>query len=183
MLKIQKSRVTKYAEVPYQARHTGKSGYVYTKPAPKPYPFGIAEEIGASAYPHFRDYIPKDFRSYSDSYIDLRNRPYKEWYDKWGRPTIDRYSSWHKKGYAEIRQTLQNSLQKKTGKTYNSYSRRNGKQSSSKYSNAFLCTCMRKHRWVKPLRQPNRRRPTTRRSTGKARRYYGRNTFYRKSRY
>ncbi len=78
--------MTKYAEAPYQPSHTGKSGYVSSSPrgSPKPFPFGIAEELSANLYPQYRGLIPSDIQKYSDSYIDLRNKPYKIWYDKWG---------------------------------------------------------------------------------------------------
>jgi len=88
--------MTKFAEVPYQARHTGKSGYISPSPrgSPKPFPYGVAEEFGANLYPYYKDFIPKDFRNYADSYIDLRNKPYKVWYDKWGKPHINKW--WRK---------------------------------------------------------------------------------------
>ncbi len=85
--------MTKFAEAPYQPSHTGKTGYVSAQPrgSPKPFPFGIAEEFGANLYPQYRPFIPTEFQDYADSYIDLRNKPYKIWYDKWGKPHINKW--------------------------------------------------------------------------------------------
>ncbi len=93
MLKIQKSRVAKIV-LPgnYTATHTGKSGYVSTTPrGGAPVPYSFIEEVSSNLYPEVRNYIPKDYRKYSDSYYSLRNEQYQTWWKKWGKPT---YNKW-----------------------------------------------------------------------------------------
>ncbi len=76
----------------YTAKHTGKSGYVSTNPrGGAPIPYSFIEEIASNLYPEVREFIPKDYRSYTDSYYDLRNKQYKYWYDKWGKPHINKW--------------------------------------------------------------------------------------------
>ncbi len=76
----------------YTAKHTGKSGFVSTKPrGGAPIPYSFIEEASSNLYPSVRDFIPKDVRKYSDSYYDLRNKQYKYWYDKWGKPHINKW--------------------------------------------------------------------------------------------
>ncbi len=120
--------MTRYGQATgYTSKHTGKSGYIATRPGPKPFPYGLAEEAGSAFYPEYRKYIPKDYRKYSDSYYDLRNKPYKEWYDKWGKPTINRYSRWWTKGYAKIQTELQKTQKnnQKFSYTRSGYDKRN----------------------------------------------------------
>ncbi len=125
MLKILKSRVAKYA-IPgnYTAKHTGKSGYVATTPrGGAPIPYSFFEELSSNLYPEVREYVPTNYRDYTDSYYDLRNKQYQEWYKKWGKPTIDKYMTWWKENYAEIQAQLQASLKKKNGKFRNTRSK------------------------------------------------------------
>ncbi len=77
----------------YTARHSGKSGFVTIRPvgAPKPFPFSFVEDAITNTYPEYRKYIPEDYREISDSYYDLRSKPYREWYDKWGKRHINKY--------------------------------------------------------------------------------------------
>ncbi len=122
MLKILKSRVaTKYTQPGRQAKHTGKSGFISTQPrGGAPIPYSFFEEVSSNIYPSVRDYVPSDYRKYADSYYDLRNEKYEYWYKRWGKPTIDKYMTWWKHGYAKIQEELQ-AQQKKTRKF--SYSR------------------------------------------------------------
>ncbi len=93
MLKIQKSRVAKYAFPGNYTfpTHTGKSGYVSTQPKGRaPFPFSWIEEISSNVYPSARKYVPPILHPYTDSYYDLRNEQYKYWYNKWGKPFINK---------------------------------------------------------------------------------------------
>jgi len=85
--------MAKYVRARRTAEHSGKSGYIATQPArsPKPFPWGVAEEYASSFYPQYREFIPKDYRKYTDSYYDLRTKKYKYWYDKWGKPHINKW--------------------------------------------------------------------------------------------
>ncbi len=83
--------MTRFGVASRQPSHIGKSGFVRTSPAPKPIPFSLIEEIGSNLYPSARDYIPLNLRGYTDSYYDLRNEKYQYWYDKWGKPHINKW--------------------------------------------------------------------------------------------
>ncbi len=125
----------------YYAKHTGKSGYVAQRPAPKPLPYGLAEEAGSAFYPEYRQFIPKDYRKYSDSYIDLRNKPYREWYDKWGKPTINRYLvDWRKKYYAIQKALRATQNSKSSNVQYSTFSKYNGTTVRNK-SGSTYCRC------------------------------------------
>ncbi len=137
MVKILKSRVTKFVEARFQGRHTGKTGYISTQPrgSPKPFPFGIAEEFGANFYPQYRPLIPKNLRKYTDSYIDLRNKPYKVWYDKWGKPHINKW--WQEQLDATLR--FQKAYKDAQTERKRGYTRAkfNGWYNSGQYSRTF----------------------------------------------
>ncbi len=85
--------MTKYAQPGnYTARHTGKSGYVSVQPrGGAPIPYSFIEEMSSNLYPEARRFVPKNLRGYTDSYYDLRNRQYKYWFDKWGKPHINKW--------------------------------------------------------------------------------------------
>ncbi len=127
--------MAKYAEAPYQPKHTGKSGYISSSPrgSPKPFPFGVVEEFGANLYPYYRGYIPEDYQKYADSYIDLRNKPYKVWYDKWGKPHINKW--WRKQLDETFR--IQKAYQAQNGKFGYSRTRNYGRN----FSRQHKCSC------------------------------------------
>ncbi len=132
----------------YTATHTGKTGYVSPSPRPKPFPYGIVEEVGSSFYPQYRQFIPRDARKFTDSYYDLRNKPYKFWYDKWGKPHINKW--W--KYQLDYERTLQGApwTKKNIRSTHPTQPKFNGKQPwkrhcSSACSWTFRCYCRGKH--------------------------------------
>ncbi len=133
MLKILKSRVTKYVTSGnYTAKHTGKSGYVSTTPrGGAPIPYSFIEEVSSNLYPEVRRFVPKDFRSYTDSYYDLRNKQYKYWYDKWGKPHINK---WWKKQLDETLRIQKAYESQKNGKFSNSRTSFNERFSRGKYT-------------------------------------------------
>ncbi len=124
--------MSKYVEpTGFTAKHTGKSGYVGVRPNPKPLPYGVIEEAGASFYPQYRDYIPKDARKYTDSYYDLRSKQYKYWYDKWGKPHINKW--W--RSQLKYEAVLRNAPWKKKNlrTTYTAQSKSNWKWTNKRY--------------------------------------------------
>ncbi len=149
MLKILKSRVAKFV-LPgnYTAKHTGKSGYVSTTPrGGAPIPYSFIEEASSNLYPEARRFVPKDVRKYTDSYYDLRNKQYKYWYDKWGKPHINKW--WRK----TLDETLRIKKAWELQKTYRQYgdsrpqfySRNNGnRRRSSNSASKSQHICCRK---------------------------------------
>ncbi len=132
MLKIQKSRVTKFATRGYPAKHTGKSGYVSTTPrGGAPIPYSFIEEVSSNLYPEARKFVPSDLRDYTDSYYDLRNRQYKYWYDKWGKPHINKW--WKGQLDATLRIQKAYETQKDYRQRSNTRSINNGRHNRGKH--------------------------------------------------
>ncbi len=156
--------MAKYATAPRQPKHTGKSGYVATQPGPKPYPWGIVEEAGSAFYPEYRPYIPKKFQPYSDSYYDLRNKQYKYWYDKWGKPHINKWWKQQLDETLRIKKAWEKVSTKTNGRY--SYTKYYGPTNSNKYlkrNNRMYtyCKCgginnLRKNGWRQRPRRKQR---------------------------
>ncbi len=156
--------MVRYGTAERQAKHTGKSGFVSTQPrGGTPFPYSFLEEASSNLYPQVRDYIPKDFRTYSDSYYDLRNEKYQFWYDKWGKPHINKW--WQ--GTLDETLRIQKAYKTFTSKSsnYNARSIKYGSNYNTRPSGDILRTsafiagwreCKRQHRSIRP--GPNRKR-------------------------
>ncbi len=161
-----------------------KSGVTTTKPVASPYsfPFQFLDETVNAMYPYYKQGLPPEVRKYTDSAYDLRNKGRKYWYDKWGKPHIDKW--WESQlEYAKILQTVKKELEKTSGKTNNPYPLSYGQQSSRKYRNRAFRIGMRKYCWVLIECKSNRGRQIKRRSSRKKSRYYGGNTYRSGTRY
>ncbi len=164
--------MTKFAQPSRQAKHTGKSGFISTQPrGGTPIPFSFFEEISSNAYPSVRNFVPPDYRGYADSYYDLRNEKYQFWYQKWGKPTIDKYMSWWKKNYAKIQTELQKA-QKDYGKFSNTRPQYYGRDYSKwgnkpiRYSKSkHLCSRFCKFQYRSPGQRPYCKCRSSRRKT------------------
>ncbi len=156
--------MTKYVEPNrFSAKHTGKSGYFSTQSRPKPYPYGVAEEVASAFYPQYRPYIPKEITPYADSYLDLRNKEYKYWYDKWGKPHINKWwqsqldaiSTYEKARKQAQDGKLRDTRSKYNGRNYNYRVRRNVGPGSAQH---ICCRkCFSKHRITRQRQNYKRR--------------------------
>ncbi len=160
--------MTKFWEARRGPSHPGKSGYIRTRPSGSPYtfPFQFIEETATQFYPEYRQFIPKNVRRYSDSYYDLRDKPYKYWYDKYGKPHINKW--WQNQ--LDTNYAFQTELQKlRTKKSsyakskHPAQSKYHGPKFRDKYRNCS-CSChpSSKRRWSYGLRK-TQRRPSKRR--------------------
>ncbi len=120
----------------YTAKHTGKSGFISEQPrGARPIPFSFIEEISSNLYPSSRKYIPLSIRDFTDSYYDLRNKQYKYWYDKWGKPHINK---WWKNTLDETLRIKKAYEAQNNGKYSDSRSKFNVRYSSRVYKR---CNC------------------------------------------
>ncbi len=174
MLKILKSRVAKYVRPGnYTATHTGKSGFVSTQSrGGTPIPYSFIEEVSSNIYPGVRKYVPLGVRDYTDSYYDLRNKQYKFWYDRWGKPHINKWWKGTLDETLRIKKAYQ--AQKKNGQFSNSRAFNYRSRSVGKYRNSIhnlipinLCCrkCILKHRG-------SRQRPYRKRRSSYGYNYY-----------
>ncbi len=156
MLKILKLRVVIAQSGNYTAKHTGKTGFVSVQPkGGAPIPYSFIEEISSNVYPSVRDFVPKDFRSYTDSYYDLRNKQYKYWYDKWGKPHINKWWKQQLDETLRIKKAWEKYSQKSVQNKYYPRTQYNGPTNNSKWSKYSIqhrkycnCRCERNNRKV-----------------------------------
>ncbi len=123
--------------------HSGKSGYIATQGArsPKPFPWGVAEEYASSFYPQYRGFIPEKYQPITDSYYDLRNQKYKYWYDKWGKPHINKWWQGQLDATLRIQKAYERQTTKNTKRRNTTFPSFNGKRSRSKrWTTACTCT-------------------------------------------
>ncbi len=125
--------MSKIGVAPFQASHTGKSGYIATSPrgTPKPFPFSIVEQGIINSYPKYRKFLPTSIHQYSDEIYDFRQLPYKEYYDKYGKKHINRWWVQQLDAISFYETQKQKALQDwKFGNTRTKYNARNSIQRS-----------------------------------------------------
>ncbi len=165
--------MARYVRATRQAEHSGKSGYIATSKigSPKPFPYGVAEEYATSFYPSYRPFIPERIRKTTDSLYDLRTKKYKYWYDKWGKPHINKWWRNQLDATKKIREAYEQVRRNDKYSTFTKFNRQRGsnQRPTGNLHRRIHCTC-----GVKYVRRPygNRPRYRTRKWFSRRKNYY-----------